>query len=847
LDVTTAARRTASTLGPMLSGVLLLTAAALLAAAAFDIVSLASARRDTEAFVGRAFERIGAADRLSLALDTLERRQREVERAGGIAADYDAARQDVTASLSALQDLAEDNPDQSRRVRVIGERLRLAQDPRDLRSADAARANIAAFRQDERRGIAARRAASDVDQRTALLGAIAAVAFAFLAGGLAMAAVSVRRRRAEAALAAAAQSLTQAEAEARRAAAFLEGIGAASPDLIFAKDLDARFVYANPAVLRAIGRPWSEVKGRRSEELVDYGPDEEPPSVADRRVIETGRLESREITHVGPEGERRYRSTKFPLRDATGAVAGIAGLQVETSEFHAARQALAQSEAMYRAIANAMPSMIWSSTSDGVYDFFNERWYEFTGMDRDARDATVWETVAHPDDLEQAQAAMSHSLATGQPFEFEYRMRGADGEYRWVLSRALPILDEAGQVSRWMGVCTDIQELIESRRSREAAIAGLEAREAHLQSILDSVPDAMIVIDERGSIQSFSAAAEQQFGWRSSEVIGRNVNCLMPNPYRDGHDGYLKRYLTTGERRIIGIGRVVVGERRDGSTFPMEISVGEARSGERRFFTGFVRDLTERQDAERRFQDVQSELAHVSRLSAMGEMASALAHELNQPLSATANYVQGSLRLLDQTPIDAPLIKEALGVAGEQMFRAGDIIRRLRDFVAKGETERRIENLSQLLEEAGALAMVGARDRGVRLRYAIGKDVELVLVDKVQIQQVVLNLMRNAVEAMADSHRRELVVAAESLEADMVQVSIHDTGSGISDAIAAQLFEPFVTTKQQGMGVGLSISRTIVEAHGGRIWAEPNPDGGTVFRFTLRAVRACELEDGGLV
>ncbi len=271
------------------------------------------------------------------------------------------------------------------------------------------------------------------------------------------------------------------------------------------------------------------------------------------------------------------------------------------------------------------------------------------------------------------------------------------------------------------------------------------------------------------------------------------------------------------------------------------------RSGDRRYFTGFVRDLTERQDAERRFQGVQSELAHVSRLSAMGEMASALAHELNQPLSATANYVQGSLRLLDQAPLDVPTIKEALAVAGEQMFRAGDIIRRLRDFVSKGETDRRLESLPQLLEETGALAMVGAKDRGVRLRYEIAPAVNLVLVDKVQIQQVVLNLMRNAVEAMAQSPRRELVVAATNEPDDLVQVSIRDTGSGISEEVAARRFQPFVTTKHEGMGVGLSISRTIIEAHGGRISAEPNPGGGTIFRFSLRAIEARELEEGGLV
>ncbi|WP_332773855.1 PAS domain S-box protein [Phenylobacterium sp.] len=381
------------------------------------------------------------------------------------------------------------------------------------------------------------------------------------------------------------------------------------------------------------------------------------------------------------------------------------------------------------------------------------------------------------------------------------------------------------------------------RRENAEALAHLEDREAHLRSILATVPDAMVVIDEHGIMQSFSAAAERLFGWTPDEAIGRNVSMLMPSPYREGHDSYITRYLTTGERRIIGIGRVVVGERRDGSTFPMELSVGEMATTPR-FFTGFIRDLSERQATERRLQDVQSELVHVSRLTAMGEMASALAHELNQPLSAIANYVKGSVRLLEAEDPDRGMIRDALASAGDQALRAGHIIRRLRDFVSKGEAEPRIESLPKLLEEAGALAMIGAKERGVRLQYLIHPQVELVLADKVQIQQVVLNLMRNAIDAMEDAPRRDLTVSARLAKEGVVEIAVTDSGSGISPEVAEQLFQPFFTTKAQGMGVGLSISRTIIEAHGGRIWVEPGPDAGSVFRFTLRAVTEGELVDG---
>ena len=193
-----------------------------------------------------------------------------------------------------------------------------------------------------------------------------------------------------------------------------------------------------------------------------------------------------------------------------------------------------------------------------------------------------------------------------------------------------------------------------AREEAERVNADLARREAHLRSILDTVPDAMVLIDEAGRIHDFSPAAERLFGWTAGEVEGRNVSMLMPSPYREAHDGYLDRYYRTGERRIIGTGRVVVGERRDGSTFPMELAVGEMRMEGARYFTGFVRDLTERQQTETRLQELQTELVHVSRLTALGEMASALAHELNQPLSAIANYLKGSRMLLarDEVPYD---------------------------------------------------------------------------------------------------------------------------------------------------------------------------------------------------
>jgi two-component system sensor kinase FixL len=435
-------------------------------------------------------------------------------------------------------------------------------------------------------------------------------------------------------------------------------------------------------------------------------------------------------------------------------------------------------------------------------------------------DATLWLTAAVVLAASALGGAGAGLLATGLGLiaAFGFADAVALGLFA-VLSAGLVVFGERMRVTR-------ARTAIDARRLRE--------REAHLQSILDTVPDAMIVADEKGVMQSISSTAERLFGWPQSDAVGQNLSVLMPTPYKEAHDSYMARYLATGEKRIIGLGRVVVGQRRDGTVFRMHLSVGEMRVGERRFFTGFVRDLTEQEQTEARLQELQAELVHISRLTAMGEMASALAHELNQPLSAIANYLRGCRRLLDKNdPLDRPRLSEALGKAADQAVRAGEVIQRLRQFVGRGETERRVERLPTLIEEASALALVGARELGVRVTMTFDPGCETALVDRVQIQQVVVNLMRNAVDAMRDVARRELNVQLSPAPGGFIAVTISDTGSGITDEALPRLFEPFMTTKKEGMGVGLSICKTIIESHGGAIWAQNNPSGGATFAFTL--------------
>lgn len=445
-------------------------------------------------------------------------------------------------------------------------------------------------------------------------------------------------------------------------------------------------------------------------------------------------------------------------------------------------------------------------------------------------------SLIDPEDRDRIRAAVDRSIGHGDNLDITFRVADKKLAKHWLRARGGLVRD--ADADYLCGIVLDIDEQKELERE-------LRLQQNQLRSILDTVPDAMILIDGRGIMRFFSSAAERMFGLSEQEAIGQNISVLMPRPDATRHDNYIGRYRSTGERHIIGIGRIVTGQRKDGSTFPIHLSIGEMESGGEKYFTGFIRDLTEYQQTQARLHELQAELVHVSRLTAMGEMASALAHELNQPLSAISNYMKGSRRLLaGSTDPQMPKIESAMERAAEQALRAGQIIRRLRDFVARGESEKRVESLAKLIEEAGALGLTGAREQGVVLRFNLDPEHDMVLVDRVQIQQVLVNLFRNALEAMAKSERRELTASNRRVADDMIEVTVSDTGAGIPDDVKVKLFQTFFTTKDSGMGVGLSISRSIIEAHGGRMWAETNAAGGATFRFTLPMAPVEDLNDG---
>ena len=351
--------------------------------------------------------------------------------------------------------------------------------------------------------------------------------------------------------------------------------------------------------------------------------------------------------------------------------------------------------------------------------------------------------------------------------------------------------------------------------------------------MVDAALDGMVVIDSSGTVLLYNAACERLFGYSADEVLGNNVNLLMTPRDRQNHDTYIRNYLRTGNARVIGKGRDVTGRRKDGATVPIRLSVGELRDDtDATLFIGTLHDLTETLRTRARIEELQSELMQVARASAVGEMGSALAHELTQPLSAVVGFVEASAALIDQGGIEMPAkVREYMDQAVAQSLRAGAVIRLLREFTGRGDTERSVKDINVVVEETCRLANLGTAADGIDLELILAPELPPVLIDHVQIQQVVLNLVRNSIDALSDSETPAITVETAPGRG-AVDVVVSDNGPGLSPEVRERVFEPFVSTKPDGIGIGLSICRTIVEAHGGRI-AVDSTEGGTAFRFSV--------------
>lgn len=365
---------------------------------------------------------------------------------------------------------------------------------------------------------------------------------------------------------------------------------------------------------------------------------------------------------------------------------------------------------------------------------------------------------------------------------------------------------------------------------------------ARFTALLNAAVDAIVIIDDIGTIELFNTAAQHMFGYPAAEVIGKNVKILMPQPYRDEHDGYIARYRQTAEENIIGKGREVTAVRKDGEVFPISLAVGEVKGSSRQQFVGFIHDISARVRAEAEILESRERLSHASRLNSMGEMAAGIAHEINQPLTAISAYAQACQSMLralsDQIGADqTEKLQQTLEKISRQSMRASDVITRLRTFVKKRTVQKHPISLNTQIEDTLELAKIDTRLQDYKVSLNLANN-PTVFADPVQLQQVLLNLIRNAVDAMEDADGDTITVKSLWRSPDQIEISVCDQGIGVDENARDLLFTPFATTKASGMGIGLPICQSIVHAHGGELHYHPGEGGGSVFSFTLPASRA---------
>jgi len=486
-----------------------------------------------------------------------------------------------------------------------------------------------------------------------------------------------------------------------------------------------------------------------------------------------------------------------------------------------------------------LPVVAWTLKPDGTPDFVNQVWLEYSGQTLAfvCSYPEAWMTAVHPDDRETASRIFWEGVRSGQPFAIETRFRAQDGTYRWHLNRAVVLRDAEGTVLKFVGTSTDIDD-------RKRAEDELRRSEARYRVVVETASDAVVSIDESGTIILANPAMKRIFGHEPRELIGKPLTVLMPGAMRKLHEAGCKRYLEMGTKHLNWQGTEVTALRADGEEFPAEISFGEMTSGEQKVFTGFIRDISEKKRAEEELRNTQAELSRMMRVMTIGQLTASIAHEVSQPLSGIIMNASTCLRMLKSDPPNIDGAQETAQRTIRDGNRASEVITRLRTLFSKRQIDVEPLDLNEAAREVISLLSGELQRNNVILKQELCDPLPTVNGDRVQLQQVILNLLRNASDAMSNiaDRPRQMVLRTEQ-EGEHVRLSVQDSGVGFAREVADQMFESFYTTKSDGMGVGLSVSRSIIEANHGRLWATANDGPGATFAFSIPCQHRFRLQE----
>jgi PAS domain S-box-containing protein len=584
--------------------------------------------------------------------------------------------------------------------------------------------------------------------------------------------------------------------------------------------------FANQTILDYFGAPWEEVKGWPGGSTL-HPDDREAVLAAWRRSLESGQLYEFEGRHRRSDGAYRWFHMKGgPLWDAEGRIVLWYLMQIDVDDQKRAEQALQANERELGLIVSTIPALAWSARPDGSAEFFNQHYLAYVGLPLEQLQGSGWTAAVHPDDLGALTVAWQSMMAAGKGGEVEGRLRRFDGEYRWFLFRANPMLDGSGNILKWYGTNTDIHDRKRAeeqlRRSEAFLTEGQKLSRIGNFSWLVAT-DEIKWSDQLYRIFEFELGVPVTF-----ELIGSRVHPedlplmfdMIGKAQRGVSDFEYEQRLLMPDRSIKYLQLIGHGTR--------------DREG-RQEYIGAVQDVTQRRFSEEALGKARSELANVARVTSLGVLTASIAHEVNQPLSGIITNASTCLRMLSADPPNVEGARETARRAIRDGNRASDVVTRLRTLYSKKDLSPESMDLNEATREVTSLSLSELQSKRVILRHELADDLPPVIGDRVQLQQVILNLLRNASDAMSgvDDRPRELLIRTECDEGDRVRLSVKDAGVGFTPQAGDKLFEAFFTTKSDGMGIGLSISRSIIEAHRGRLWATANDGPGATFAFSI--------------